>query len=113
MHAAEHWSPIGHLSIPTGADAELAQCLVEAQLPVGGVAPPADDERARDLVDARWEILRPRPRHDDRPWRNAAAVLDRLRARDVDDRNGGREGYVRRDHRTLADHDALDDDRPG
>src|SRR5207244_13344386 len=50
----------------TAPDPVLAQGLVEARLEVGGRAAPADDQRARDLEGAGGELLRPRPRDDDR-----------------------------------------------
>src|SRR5205085_1281326 len=59
------------------------------------------------------KLLRARAGHDDRARRNRASVLDRLRARDVDDRDRGAERHVRADHGLLADDDTLHDRGPG
>ena len=56
---------------------------------------PADDQRAGELVRPGRELLRPRARDDDRARRDGAAVLDRLRARHVDDRHGRGQRDVR------------------
>ena len=74
---------------------------------------PADDQRAVDLVRAGREVLRPRPRNDDRARRHGAAVLDRLRAGDVDDRHARRQRDVRREDCAGADAHALGDDAAG
>src|SRR6185437_4261172 len=61
------------------ADLELAQDVVQARLEVRLLAAPADDERTCDLEGPCGELLRTRPRHDDGPRRDVAAMLDRLR----------------------------------
>ena len=65
----------------SAADPELAQRVVERRLQIGRLVAPADDQRAREVVRAGGELLRPRARHDDRARRHVAAVLDRLRRR--------------------------------
>ena len=80
-------------------------------LQVGRLAPPADDQRARELVRAGRELLRPRAGDDDRPGRHVAAVLDRLGPGDVDDRHASPSArHMRPEHGALADAHALGDD---
>ena len=62
-------------------DLVLAQDVVQRRLQVGLLAPPADDERAPELIRPGGELLRPRAGDDDRVGRHVAAMLDRLRAR--------------------------------
>ena len=55
---------------------------------------------------------RTRPGDDHRARRHDAAVLDGLRARDVDDRHARGQRDVRGEHRTRTDPHALGDDAP-
>src|SRR5204863_397946 len=67
-----------HASVPSrcqnsAAEAVLAQGFVEADLEVGRIVSPADDQRAGEVVRPGGKPFRPRPRYNDCARRHEAA----------------------------------------
>src|SRR6185295_8448926 len=93
------------------AEAVLAKRVVQAHLQIRRLAAPADDQRAGKLIRAGGKLLRPRAGNDDRTGRHEAAMLDRLVAGHVDDRDRRGQRHIRPDHGARSDSYAFGQDR--
>src|SRR6188768_3401456 len=99
------------MRVRSDGDSEVSQRRIEAGFLVGALFALTDDQGARDLKFAGWELARARARNHHAARGNAPADLDHLGSGDVQDRRRGRQGHAGADHGFALDQHAFDDDR--
>src|SRR5579859_7320165 len=94
----------------SGAQAEVAQDLVQRCFAIGGRRARSDDQGAADLKLAGWVLFRAGPGHHHRAGRDAAVIGLWLAAAHVDDRRTAGDRDVGPEDRAFLDDHAFGDD---